>query len=247
MKIKELDPFDPILPTELDCPPADQELIDSIREHGVMAPILICDDKANQCYWLADGRRRVWAARYLKEHEGIVKTVPTSMIPGDQNDAYNYGLILQYQRSNNPISDYAAVRYFLFEKGMNYRDIAKATGMTTGEVKAIDKRFGAVPKWAVDAAVAGKIAVQGLEKIGKQSSTLQQELYNQFTLNGGKLTVREIDQARRITQIGSWNETGVGLFPESAPREVFYRKDLEPILAMKKISEVISYVKGLLG
>lgn len=94
-----------------------EELADSIKQHGVLQPILL--RKTGRTYEIVAGERRYQAAKKagLTEIPAVVREI-------SDEDVFKLALIENLQREDlNPI-----------EEAMGYRTLLKETGMTQGEL-----------------------------------------------------------------------------------------------------------------
>ncbi len=109
--------------TEFD-PQALQELADSIREHGVIQPIVV--EPAGDGYFILDGERR-WRAARIAGLASIPVSVRTGA--GDPRDRLLLALIANVQREDlNPIEEARAYAALRDEFSMTVQEISRSTG-----------------------------------------------------------------------------------------------------------------------
>lgn len=100
-----------------------QELSDSIREQGVIQPIIVRKSNNNK-YEIIAGERRWRAAKLagLEKIPAVIKSI-------SDDTAYTYAIIENIQRENlNPIEEAVAFARFRDENSMSHADIAKLVG-----------------------------------------------------------------------------------------------------------------------
>ena len=100
-----------------------QELADSIKQHGILQPILV-RKLAESSYEIIAGERRYRAAELagLAEIPVIVKDIPNET-------AMAIGLIENIQRENlNPIEEAGAFQRLLNEFGLTHQEVANSVG-----------------------------------------------------------------------------------------------------------------------
>ena len=186
--------------------------VDSVRMNGVLQPILVEQVKAPApgapLYRIVEGRRRVYAAVLAG-----MRDVPAKVFPEGELNAHVVSLMMNEQRSANPLSDYlnlcrleATYRVIGYDDAAISRAISQATGMPRGTIKS---RLGIkrlIP--ALHAALVGQRKGQGHQgadltipvQVADEASKLPPEL--QEGLNAilelrGKLKVSDVRDARR--------------------------------------------------
>lgn len=106
-----------------------QELIESIKERGILVPISVL--YVNGHYYLIDGLHRLQAAKQL----GIQK-IPALVKEGDEYDLMIENLIANRMRGrSNPAEEAKLIRKMKDEWGWSYNQIAKKLGMSAYTVK----------------------------------------------------------------------------------------------------------------
>ena len=105
-----------------------QELVDSIREHGIVQP-LICRKNRDQFELIAGERR--WRASQIVG----LKEVPVLVREASDQDVLELALIENLQRANlNPIEEAKAFLRLAQEFSMKQEDIAKRVGVSRTSV-----------------------------------------------------------------------------------------------------------------
>ena len=105
------------------------ELADSIREHGVLQPILVRPSGAQ--YELIAGERR-WRASRMAERE----TIPAIVVDFDESTALEVSIIENLQREDvSPLEEAAMFRKMTDAFGYSVRQLAQKVGKDKGYVE----------------------------------------------------------------------------------------------------------------
>ena len=95
------------------------ELADSIREHGIVQPLIV--KKNGERYTIIAGERRFRAAMIAE-----LKEVPALVRDMDGREVMEVALIENIQRENlNPIEEAAAIRFLMDEHDLTQEEVAK--------------------------------------------------------------------------------------------------------------------------
>lgn len=106
-----------------------RELADSIREHGIIQPLVVSRDEAGG-YRLVAGERRLQAARLA----GLA-TVPVIFREAANRDLLQLALIENIQRADlNPIEEAMAYRRLVDEYGLTQEDAGRQVGKSRAAV-----------------------------------------------------------------------------------------------------------------
>jgi ParB/RepB/Spo0J family partition protein len=236
---------------ELTRTPPDMAFIQSMIDPGQLEPILVCLDAAN--YFLAFGRRRLLAARYIKANNLGTGEILVRVVEADQNNVMLFGLIENAQRNANGISDYVAIKTILErDKTATYKSIAKAICKTEAYVKTIDKKYARVPDWALEATLQGKIAETTAILVGSFRPAEQKQCRNMLK-EKDKLSHEEAQSIRRFVQKEAVASImpSLGLTPATPTKQAFFpRNNIEKIaelLEAKKYPELRKFVVQLLS
>jgi len=193
--------------------------------------------KKGKDFFFVWGRRRLAAIRQLQaeeKHSGQVEVLVMSGI--DPSEVGRLALIENSVRSNNDVNTYSILHDMMRTQmkaggdlSQVYKDTAKTTGLTVGEIKAIEKKWCKVPVWSVNAVLRGEIAPSTAKAIGKLSDTLQKECKEELKVNKA-LSTSAVESKRRFvqTQVYSKMQTNLGLNIPAA-RDFFSRKEVEEI------------------
>ena len=105
-----------------------QELADSIKEHGVIQPIIVT--KKEDYYQIIAGERR-WRA----SKKAGMKTIPAIIREYDEKKIREISLIENIQRQNlNPIETAKAIKELMDEHDLTQDDIAKTLGKSRSTI-----------------------------------------------------------------------------------------------------------------
>ncbi|MFA6365354.1 MAG: ParB/RepB/Spo0J family partition protein [Candidatus Paceibacterota bacterium] len=193
-----------------------QELAQSIREFGILQPIIVCkiikeaETGAIVEYQLIAGERRFQAAKIarLERVPAIVKQVDAGRAKLEM------ALIENIQRSNlNPLESARAYARLQDEFGVTQREIATRMGKSR-EAVANTMRLLNLPSDMQDALVQGKITEsQGRALLAIQDSNAQRVLFD--SLLHKKTTMREMQQIQQKA------------LPPENPQQKFWEVQLE--------------------
>ncbi|HJP40939.1 MAG TPA: ParB/RepB/Spo0J family partition protein [Dehalococcoidia bacterium] len=107
-----------------------QELAESIREHGILQPLLVTRDRTGSGYRLIAGERRLQAAR-----QAGLSTVPIVVREAADSQLLELALVENIQRADlNPIEEAMAYRRLVDEYGQTQEEVAKRVGKSRAAV-----------------------------------------------------------------------------------------------------------------
>jgi ParB family chromosome partitioning protein len=102
------------------------EIADSIREHGVIQPLIITKDKDSNKYFLIAGERRLRASQLAG-----MKTVPVLLKDSSPQEMLELAIIENVQRKDlNPLEEAYAFKQMQDEFGISQDIIAKKMGLS---------------------------------------------------------------------------------------------------------------------
>lgn len=105
-------------------------LADSIREHGVLQPLLVSYEQASDQYVLVAGERRLRAARLAG-----LETVPVILRPASEQQRLELALIENIQRADlTPLETAQAYHFLIEEFGMIHEEVARRVGKSRESV-----------------------------------------------------------------------------------------------------------------
>src|SRR3989338_944112 len=180
----------PLQPRGIITPESLSDLVDSIREQGILEPLVIAKTPAG--YQVIAGERRFRAAKIL----GLPK-VPVVVIETTPQGMLEMSIVENVQREDlNPIEKALAYKRLIDEFGLGTNEVAKRVGKSAPAVSNTI-RLLSLPDAIKDALVAGVISeghVRPLISIGDQRLML--DLFKKILRENS--TVRQTeDMARR--------------------------------------------------
>lgn len=102
------------------------EIADSIREHGVIQPLIVTKDKDSDRYFLIAGERRLRASQLAN-----MKTVPVLIKDSSPQEMLELAIIENVQRKDlNPLEEAFAFKQMQDEFGISQDIIAKKVGLS---------------------------------------------------------------------------------------------------------------------
>lgn len=191
-----------------------QELAESIREHGILQPLIVTENTAGSGYFLIAGERRLQAARMI----GLAK-VPVVMKKADEQQLLAWALIENLQRIDlNALEAAEGYRQLAEEFSLSHEEVARLVGKNRSTVTNTF-RLLKLPPAVQQALRAGQIsegharALLALPNASSQSAALQ-------TIVNKGLNVRQTEElARRLS--------GEKKTPKAAPSRLPEEIDLE--------------------
>lgn len=195
-KIFELDitllQANPLQPRGVISPDSLNELIDSIREQGILEPLVVARTPAG--YQLIAGERRWRAARVI----GLSK-VPVVIKDATPREMLEMSIVENVQREDlNPLEKALAYKRLIDEFGLGTNEVAKRVGKSAPAVSNTI-RLLSLPDAIKDALVAGVISeghVRPLVSIGDQRLML--DLFKKILRENS--TVRQTEDMARRTK-----------------------------------------------
>lgn len=179
----------PLQPRGVITPESLTDLVDSIREQGILEPLVIADTPAG--YQLIAGERRFRAAKILgiqKVPVRVIKTTPQGML--------EMSIVENVQREDlNPIERALAYKRLIDEFGLGTNEVAKRVGKSAPTVSNTI-RLLSLPDAIKDALIAGVISeghVRPLISLG--DSRLMLELFKRVLRENS--TVRQTEEMAR--------------------------------------------------
>ena len=163
-----------------------EQLADSIREAGVLSPILVVENGMR--YRIVAGERRYRAARLAG-----LNTVPCIVRSMTNEQQMEAALIENLQRQDlNPIEEAAAIRSLMQECGYTQEEAARKLGKSRPAI-ANALRLLNLPKAVTDLVVTGDLSAGHARVLaGLDSEARQLELAHQCVLHG--YSVRKLEE-----------------------------------------------------
>jgi len=215
-------PFQPREDFEVD---AMDELVQSIREKGIIQPILV--RPKGEFYELIAGERRFRAAKTL-----LLNEVPAIIKDADDRDSLEIALIENIQRKElNPIEEARAYQYLIDKFNMTQDEVSEVLGKARVTVTNI-LRILKLPVEIQDEIKNGKISfAHGRALLEITDPNLQRKLVQDIVSKS--LSVRELEnmiKARRFHVSAPRNRIKV---PFNDPYITIMEESLQQILATK--------------
>lgn len=209
----------PLQPRGIISPESLAELVDSIREQGILEPVVVASTPAG--YQIIAGERRWRAAKLLG-----LKTVPVVIKQSSPQQMLEMAIVENVQREDlNPIERAQAYKRLIDEFGLGTNEVARKVGKSAPAVSNTI-RLLSLPDAIKDALVAGviteghvrplisvgdnKIMLELFKKILKENSTVRQteemarqvkgEIEQRAPKKTDKLWVPELDEMAKKVQ-----------------------------------------------
>jgi len=180
------------------------ELVESIREHGIIQPLIVT--RTNGKYELIAGERRLRSAKILG-----LKEVPVIVREASEQKKLEFAIIENLQRENlNPLETAWAYQKLIDEFNISQEDAAKRMGKARSTV-ANSLRLLLLPD-EIKTALAEKRISEAHAKylLGLDSEAKQINVYRKIVRNN--MTVAETD--REIKRLGGTKEARVKDFAD---------------------------------
>ena len=179
----------PLQPRGVITPESLTDLVDSIREQGILEPLVVAETPAG--YQLIAGERRFRAAKVL----GLTK-VPVRVVQTTPQGMLEMSIVENVQREDlNPIERALAYKRLIDEFGLGTNEVAKRVGKSAPTVSNTI-RLLSLPDAIKDALIAGVISeghVRPLISLG--DSKLMLELFKRILRENS--TVRQTEEMAR--------------------------------------------------
>ena len=196
-----------------------EDLIGSIKEHGLLQPITVT--RIGDKYELIAGERRLRACKTLG-----LKTIPAIVREANEQQKLELALIENIQRQDlNPVEEAISYKALIDEFNLTQDDVAKRVGKSRSNVANIVRLLD-LPEYILSALKDGRIMKSHARTLlAETDPKRQQELFEQM-LNGG-VTVRQVEA--RVTGIHAKRSVPINKDPNIAAHE----KRLREILGTK--------------
>lgn len=238
----------PLQPRGVISPDSLQELVDSIREQGILEPIVVAKTPAG--YQIIAGERRWRAAKIL----GLVK-VPVVIRETTPQGMLEMSIVENVQREDlNPIERAQAYKRLIDEFGLGTNEVARKVGKSAPTVSNTI-RLLSLPDAIKDALVAGviteghvrplislgdpKLMLELFKKILKENSTVREteelarqekgQIETRQTRNKvHKLWVPELDEmAKKLEEKLSFNKVAISQSRTQAKVSIVIKGDVD--------------------
>ena len=197
-----------------------EDLIGSIKEHGILQPLIVTRDSGE--YELIAGERRLRAARTLG-----LKTVPVIVREVTEQQKLELALIENIQRQDlNAVEEALAYRALVDEFNLKQEEVAKRVGKSRSNV-ANTLRLLDLPEEILEALTVGKITkTHARTLLAEDDPDKQHKLFKQILK--GDVTVREVE-ARVSSKSKQTKKKG----KKKDPNILAHEKRLREILGTK--------------
>ncbi len=168
-----------------------EELVASVKEHGIIQPLIVSPKGDN--FELVAGERRLRAAKFLN-----LKQVPAIIRDVNEHQKLEWALIENLQRQNlNPIEEASGYRRLMDEFNLTQEDVSKKMGKSR-PVIANMLRLLNLPDEMMNAVARGKISASaGRVLAGMKDPKQQMDLYKKMLAG---LTVSAGEAVSRLKQ-----------------------------------------------
>lgn len=194
-----------------------KELADSIKEHGVLQPIIVAE-KADGGYELVAGERRFRASKLIN-----LPTIPAIVKEFPEEKKLEIALIENIQRSQlNALEEAFAYQRLIEQFGLTQQDVADRVGKSRSAV-ANTIRLLTLPEEIQKALVDEKISM-GQARALLSITDKAQQLEVLSSMLGEKITVRELEEKVREKK---------GKVSRRDPNLIYLEEELRGVLGTK--------------
>lgn len=161
-------------------------LINSIRFHGLLTPIVVRKDLMTGEYRVVDGMRRLAAVREI----GLEKVNVIQLNEHSVREAAELTLVMNHARSENPLAEVEALENL---RHFTDNDIREHTGIGKA---ALATRFVwmTVGPDVLNAYNDGRVSMTAVTALGRAPESVR-ETFRKIVQNGGKFVAAEVEQA----------------------------------------------------
>ena len=196
-----------------------QELAASIKEHGVLQPLLV--RKKDPGYQLIAGERRLRAAK-----QAGLSTVPVVVKALDDRTVMEIALVENLQREDlNPLEEAEAYQRLITEFNLTQEEVAKAVGKSRPAI-ANTLRLLTLPE-PIQQLVANGQLTMGHARALLSLERPEEQLYISEKIITEKLSVRETEEIVRQTRLSGVSRETPGEEEEKKQKE---RQKIDPNL-----------------
>ncbi len=172
-------------------PDALKELTDSIREHGIIQPLIVTRREGTDGYYLIAGERRWRAAQAAG-----LETVPVIVKEADPEERLALALVENIQRADlNPLEEAQAYRELMDTFGLTQAEVARRVGRSRSAVANLVRLLN-LPREIIEALHGGTIsegharAIFGLDGREAQLVMLAQVIHGGYSVQQTEELVR---------------------------------------------------------
>lgn len=199
-----------------------EDLINSIKEYGILQPLIVT--KVDKGYELVAGERRLRSARALG-----LKTVPIIVRDANEQEKLEIALIENIQRQDlNAVEEALGFQALIDEFNLTQEEVARRIGKSRSVI-ANTLRLMDLPKEMLTALRSGKISKSHARTLLAQKDSKKQNVLFQSMLKGG-VTVREAEARvsnvkRHVRKVGGSKDPNIAAH-ENRLREILGTKVL---------------------
>lgn len=198
-----------------------EDLIASIKEHGILQPLIVT--RVGRTYELIAGERRLRASRTLG-----LKTVPVIVREADEQQKLELALIENIQRQDlNAFEEALAYKALVDEFNLTQDEVGKRVGKSRSNVANI-LRLLELSEEMLHALRDGKITKSHARTLLAESNDVKREALFEAMLNGG-VSVREAEA--RVTSVP--RRSSLKTAAKKDPNLLAHEKRLREILGTK--------------
>jgi ParB family transcriptional regulator, chromosome partitioning protein len=194
-----------------------QELTDSIREMGVLQPVLVRPAKEEGKYELVAGRRRYIAAVAVRVAIRTRNTIPAIIRELTDDEVVETQLVENLQRKDvHPMDEAAGFKRIMEQRGWTVHEIAARVGKKPQYVAARMKLNELALEFQ-KAFYKGRVSQVDVTKLFKLSIEQQQELYyEEYDNDDKKFNIDDWEIKKRLGSITNapFDTTDASLLPE---------------------------------
>lgn len=193
-----------------------QELTDSIREMGVLQPVLVRPAKEEGKYELVAGRRRYIAAVAVQALIKTRNTIPAIIRELTDDEVVEMQLVENLQRKDvHPMDEAAGFKRIMEQRGWTVHEIAARVGKKPQYVAARLKLNELAPEFQ-KAFYNNRLSQVDVTKLFKLSVEQQQELYSEEFDDDDKINISDWEIKKRLGSITNapFDTTDASLNPE---------------------------------
>ncbi len=210
------------------------ELVESIKEHGIIQPLIVT--KKDDGYELIAGERRLRSAKKL----GLAE-VPVIVRRADEQKKLEWAIIENIQRSNlNPLELAQSYKQLADEFNLTQEALAKRLGKPRSSV-ANTLRIMSLPQ-EIQTAISEGVITEGHAKVllGLDSEVKQQQLFKKILAN--QMSVNEAMQETRRS--GGTKQARVLAAPSDKDKELALSRWFSSKVSIKRSRRGGSIVVG---
>ncbi len=208
-----------------------EELTSSIKEHGVLQPLVVMPADAQGKHVLIAGERRLRASKLAG-----LKKVPAIVREASEHDKMALAIVENVQRADlNPLEEAQAYQRLMSEFNLTQEEVSKRLGKSRSTVANI-LRLLDLPADIQTAVSEGKLSLGHAKVLASLDSSEEQKKYAQEALSN-KLSVRDLEQATRAVRKHQRTNSGMSFDPVREAQEEMLRERLGTKVQIKKTGE----------